>query len=75
MNLDPSSEIDRMAANFEAEAMGETDWLGAVFGEDPVVCRMLTAVALERAAMRLRVKAHPNTRDTIVFGPVEMMGQ
>lgn len=54
MKLNPDDEARRMAANFATEARGEAQWLRTVYGEPDKVCRMLAAVALERAAMELR---------------------
>ena len=54
MTFDAAEETRRMATNFTSEARGEVRWMRTVYGEPEKVCRLLAAVALERAAMELR---------------------
>lgn len=54
MKLDPEAETQRMAAQFEAEALGEAQWCTTSFGTATPVARDLAARALERAAINLR---------------------
>ena len=54
MKFDPEAETSRMAAQFEAEALGEVRWQGVTFAAPmPLACD-LAARALERAAINLR---------------------
>lgn len=54
MKLDADAETSRMAAQFEAEAIGEARWCNATFGTPEPVARQMAARALERAAMKLK---------------------
>jgi hypothetical protein len=54
MKLDPEAETSRMAAQFEAEAIGEARWCNATFGTSPAAARQMAARALERAAINLK---------------------
>lgn len=54
MQIDPEAETQRMAAQFEAEALGEAQWCTTSFGTATPVARAIAAVALERAAIKLR---------------------
>jgi hypothetical protein len=54
MKLDAAAETERMARQFEAEALGEAQWCATSFGTATPVARAIAAVALERAAINLR---------------------
>jgi hypothetical protein len=54
MQIDAEAETERMARQFEAEALGEAQWCSRTFGTDTPVARGIAAVALERAAINLR---------------------
>ncbi len=54
MKLDPEAETSRMAAQFEAEAIGEARWCNTTFGTSPAAARQMAARALERAAINLK---------------------
>lgn len=54
MKLDPEAETQRMAAQFEAEALGEAQWCSTTFGTATPAARAIAARALERAAINLR---------------------
>jgi hypothetical protein len=54
MQLDPETETARMAAQFEAEALGEAQWCAGTYGTAMALACDLAARALERAAINLR---------------------
>jgi hypothetical protein len=54
MKLDAEAETERMARQFEAEALGEVRWCRSTFGTDTPVARAIAARALDLAAINLR---------------------
>lgn len=49
-----AAELQRMATQFEVEALGEAQWLSNVHGTDTATARALARVALIEAARQLK---------------------